>query len=189
MSLFWRIHNNYKNNFILDYDQVARPYDILKYAKGQFVNEPDFLPFHSKEKSESLKKYDCLSSALGLFAVSAKFSEIISQWCGSDVQLIPVVVKAKDGAITDYCVLNPCVTVRGINLDKSKCLHLPENLGGGCYGFEEIAMFDHDFINGYHIAREEAYKQFMYISDGLAEKLASSSKQKLGFYRHDRMLP
>jgi hypothetical protein len=168
MVYLWDIPNEYPEKLIGEYDRENSP-DRFLFKKGELLPEDIGRPtFKFDADIAELKKLDDLSNNAMVPVISDRLASILIEVASKDIQLIDIVIKAKDGELEGYKLLNIINKVIGIDKSQSKFTFVP--------GTDQIMSFRYlkykDGCLGEHaLARDEEYSSNLIVSQALVEKL------------------
>lgn len=106
MSYTWEKDKiNYPENLVGEYDRQNSP-DRFLFKRGEVLtlNKTPIITFNAS--MDEILKFDELENNSGISLVSEKFAEKLSSYAKNEVQFLNTVIKANDGEITTYKLVN-----------------------------------------------------------------------------------
>lgn len=168
MTYIWKIQDSYPGSCIGSYDRETGPDRFLLKNACDLSAEAKPWRFVFQCTVQRLRKFDDLVNNAMVPLVSSRLADLVSSVAGSDIQLLPTEIHARDGDVQDYCLLNALFRVPAIDRSRSEFWTIP--------GFQEIMGFHRlvlmdECLNEHHIARCAEYASYLLVSDSLASVL------------------
>jgi|SRR5690606_24158497 len=184
MVYLWKIPDDYPEKLIGDYDRENSP-DRFIFKKGEMLPSDLAKPVIKFDASvQELIELDDLANNAMVPVISERLAAVLAGWATEDIQLVDVVIKAKDGDLEGYKILNIVSKVFGIDKEQSKFTLVP--------GTDQIMSFrslkyKDDCLKGHHLARDAEYSSNLMVSQALAERLMEMELKGVGLYLPENM--
>lgn len=179
MVYLWKIPDEYPEKLIGEYDRKHSP-DRFIFKKGERLPLGLVEPIIKFDASiEELKELDDLANSAMVPVVSERLASILMELASQDIQLLDVVIEAKNGKLGGYKILNVVSKVTGIDRECSKFMFVP--------GSDQIMSFRFlkykaNCLNNHCLARDAEYSSNLMVSQSLAEKLMEMKLKGVGLY-------
>ncbi len=179
MVYLWKIPGEYPEKLIGEYDRESSP-DRFIFKKGEMLSTDLAKPVISYDASvQELNELDDLANNAMVPVIGGRLAAVLADLASEDIQLIDVVIKAKDGKLEDRKILNIVSKVVGIDKEQSKFTLVP--------GTEQIMSFrslkyNDDCLKRHHLARDAEYSSNLIVSQSLAERLMEMKLKGVGLY-------
>jgi hypothetical protein len=167
----WKSPYNTGNRRIGVHDEDASP-DWFIFRRGQRVSEdPGVGVIEFEMPCERIRTLDSLVNTSGSPVVSPRLAEILTAFAPDDIQLFDVLLKAPDGDVEGYKLVNITHTVEGVDRERSVLKLSP--------GDDWIRGFDILFckpgcMDRHHLARLDEFSPNMLVSQALRDHLKRS---------------
>lgn len=179
MVYLWKIPGEYSEKLIGEYDRDSSP-DRFIFKKGEVLSsglEKPVIKFDANV--QELIELDDLANNAMVPVISERLAGVLADLASEDIQLIDVAIKAKDGDLEGYKILNIVSKVFGIDKKQSKFTLVP--------GADQIMSFrslkyKDDCLKGRHLARDAEYSSNLLVSQVLAEHLMKMKLKGVGLY-------
>lgn len=169
MAMLWRISNRIPSSCI---GEVVddNSWDRLAFQCGEEVSLASVCPvtFAFGAKVARLSKLDDLPNSAYVPLVSSVLAEWLQKHCGGVVQLIPTILRANDGHLDDYKLLNITCRVSALDRSKSRFKYIP--------GTEQILSFTHvsylqHCVDDLLLARSTDYLPHLLVAEALVDSM------------------
>lgn len=179
MVYLWEIPDEYPEKLIGEYDRENSP-DRFIFKKGEMLSSDLAKPVIKFDASvQDLRELDDLANNAMVPVIGERLAAVLRGSAPEDIQLIDVIIKAKDGELEGYKILNVVSKVVGIDKEQSKFTLVP--------GTDQIMSFrslkyKEDCLKGHHLARDAEYGSNLIVSQELAQRLLVMKLKGLGLY-------
>ncbi|PSS73171.1 imm11 family protein [Shewanella algae] len=184
MVYIWKISDDYPERLIGEYDRKNSP-DRFIFKRGE-VLPPDILSptIIFDVRTCELNAIDDLASNAMVPIISNRLAAELSDFALQDIQLIDVNIKAKDGVIDGYKLLN--VVSKVVGIDKSNSIYTLVPGSEQIMSFRRVKYKD-DCLGSHHLARDSEYSSNLIVSDVLAERLFNMKLKGVGLYHPEEI--
>jgi hypothetical protein len=186
MIYLWKIPDDYPQEFIGRYARKTSP-DRFLFLKGTTVpsgGSPPQIEFDISRNE--LMEFDVLPNSAMVPLVSERVSEMLSQLCPNDIQLIETKVLANGKEVGGYKLLNATRCVNCVNHSDSDYVFIPNT--DAIMKFNRLRLKD-DCMAGHHIARETEYVSYLYVSEQVKGAFDSNKWQGCAFFPPESVHP
>ena len=179
MVYLWKIPDEYPEKLIGEYDRDKSP-DRFIYKKGEILSSELAKPVIKFDASaRELRELDDLANNAMVPVISERLAAVLWKTVPEDIQLIDVIIKAKDGELEGYKILNVICKVVGIDKEQSKFTLIPGT--DQIMSFRSLKYRD-DCLKGHHLARDAEYSSNLIVSQELAQRLMGMKLIGVGLY-------
>ena len=164
----WEIPEEYPQKLVGRFCKSNKT-DRFTYQRATKVNSFEEIPVVEFEGAtiDDFTNYDCVFAGSSLPLVSGSLSEILKRHL-NDVELWGVVIRASDGDLLDYQILNVVSTIKGIDHEKSAYSTLPNS--NQIYGIRKL-VYKKGSLGVANIARDEEYMPNILVSEELRDEV------------------
>lgn len=179
MVYLWKIPDEYPEKLIGEYDRESSP-DRFIFKKGETLPSDLAKPVIKFDASvQELNEIDDLANNAMVPVIGGRLAAVLVDLASDDIQLVDVVIKAKDGELEGRKILNIVSKVAGIDKEQSKFTLVP--------GTDQIMSFrslkyKNDCLKGHLLARDAEYSSNLIVSQALAERLMDMKLKGVGLY-------
>lgn len=179
MVYLWKIPDEYPETLIGEYDRENSP-DRFIFKRGEMLSSDLEKPFIKFDASvQDLRELDDLANNAMVPVINGRLAAILADLAPEDIQLIDVVINAKDGELEGYKIVNIISKVIGIDKEQSKFTLVPGT--DQIMSFRSLKYRD-DCLKGRHLARDAEYSSNLIVSQALAERLMDMKLKGVGLY-------
>ncbi len=166
----WEDPYNTGNRRMGVYDRKQSP-DRFAFLWGQRVSgDPGVGVIEFEMPCERIRTLDNLANTSGSPVVSPRLAEILTAFAPDDIQLFDVTLKAPDGDVEGYKLVNLTHTVEGVDRERSVIDYFPD---GRLMGFT-ILFCKPGCMDRHHLARLDEFHGKILASQALRDHLKRS---------------
>lgn len=179
MVYLWKIPDEYPEKLIGEYDRKNSP-DRFIFKRGEMLASDLAKPVIKFDASaQELRALDDLANNAMIPVIGERLAAVLVESAPEDIQLIDVVIKARDGELEGYKILNIVSKVVGINKSQSEFALVPGT--DKIMSFRSLKYKD-DLLQEHHLARDAEYNSNLIVSQVLAERLMEMKFKGIGLY-------
>ena len=166
----WEFPETYAQKSVGKYDEDTSPDRFLFYSGERLSANPGIPIIRFRIPAERIKKLDNLVTTTGSPVVSPRLAEILTAFAPDDIQLFDVILKAPDGDVEGYKLVNLTHTVEGVDRERS-VFYLGAN--DWIRGFD-ILFCKPGCMDRHHLARLDEFHGKILASQALRDHLKRS---------------
>ena len=165
----WHISERYVQNFIGEYCRNSIK-DRFVYKQGRRIDEVIEKPtvIFEKATKKQLQKYSSLASNLMIPLINDNIANTLMKIAPNNIQLMDVIVKAKDGELAGYKILNITIECDGLDENETICNYIPSTKH--ILGFDKF-KYKKNCLENIDIARSKDYHGHLIVSEQIKNKL------------------
>lgn len=172
--------------WIGEYQRDTSP-DRFQFMNGVAIKTPTKRPsFVFDIDDAGVRSFDILPNNAGVPLVSEQTVSIINGVCKDDVQYFPASVITRNKSVLDYYLVNVSVNVGAVDLVRSDLVLLTNT--DHIMKINRVVCVD-DPMKGHHLARESAYKPFIWASDKIKETFEENRMNSCKFTPYTELHP
>ncbi len=164
----WYFLENYPHKLVGEYDRKNSP-DRFLFRQSKILNlEKTPQVIFEVKKDRILKFHNIEHNGGGSFKiVSPELAAVLEKYAKDDIQLIDVILKTKNGDITNYKILHMIKEIEAIDKEKTQIEYSPNEV---MLRLNNLKLL-HNKMKDTNIALLSEIKGFILISELLKEKI------------------